>query len=80
MSHHVYTQAISTTERNAAMADTAPPCATVPIGELSFLRDVFMGAKLSTNQIAAIERLSSYLPRTVADESECSTSAEDRIR
>lgn len=48
----------------------ARPCAAVPIGELSFLRDVFMGAKLSKNQIAAIQRLSSYLPMTAADESE----------
>lgn len=46
------------------------PCVAVPIGELSFLRDVFMGAKLSKNQITAIQRLSSYLPRTAADESE----------
>lgn len=46
------------------------PCAAIPIGELSFLRDVFMGAKLSKNQITAIQRLSSYLPRTAADESE----------
>lgn len=46
------------------------PCVAVPIGELSFLRNVFMGAKLSKNQIAAIQRLSSYLPRTAADESE----------
>lgn len=45
-------------------------CVAVPIGELSFLRDVFMGAKLSKNQIVAIQRLSSYLPRTAADESE----------
>ena len=45
-------------------------CAAIPIGELSFLRDVFMGAELSKNQYAAIQRLSSYLPRTVADESE----------
>lgn len=48
----------------------AHTCAAVPIGELSFLRDVFMGSELSKNQIAAIQRLSSYLPRTVADESE----------
>lgn len=48
----------------------ARPCVAVPIGELSFLRDVFMGAKLSKNQIAAIQRLSSYLPRTAADEFE----------
>lgn len=48
----------------------AHPCAAVPIGELSFLRDVFMGAKLSKNQVAAIQRLASYLPRTAADESE----------
>ena len=48
----------------------ARPCAAVPIGELSFLRDVFMGAELSKNQLEAIQRLSSYLPRTVADESE----------
>lgn len=45
-------------------------CAAVPISELTFLRDVFMGAKLSKNQITAIQRLSSYLPRTAADESE----------
>ena len=46
------------------------PCVAIPIGELSFLRDVFMGAGLSKNQYAAIQRLSSHLPRTVADESE----------
>lgn len=46
------------------------PCVAIPIGELSFLRDVFMGVQLSKNQIAAIQRLSSYLPRTAADESE----------
>lgn len=46
------------------------PCAAVPIGELAFMRDVFMGAKLGRNQLKAIQRLSSYLPRTVADESE----------
>ena len=39
------------------------PCVAVPIGELSFLRNVFMGAKLSKNQIAAIQRLSSYPPQ-----------------
>lgn len=46
------------------------PCVAIPIGELSFLRDAFMGSKLSKNQIAAIQRLSSYLPRAAADEHE----------
>lgn len=46
------------------------PCVAVPIGELSFLRDVFMGSELSKNQIVAIQRLSHYLPRTATDESE----------
>ena len=48
----------------------ARPCAAVPIGELTFLRNVFMGAKLSKNQCAAIQRLTACLPRTVTDESE----------
>lgn len=46
------------------------PCAAIPIGELTFLRDVFMGAKLSKNQHAAIQRLAAHLPKTVSDESE----------
>lgn len=46
------------------------PCVAVPIGELAFMRDAFMGAELSKNQIAAIQRLSSYSPRVVADESQ----------
>jgi hypothetical protein len=45
-------------------------CVAIPIGELSFLRDVFMGAELSKNQYAAIQRLSAHLPKTAADESE----------
>ena len=53
-----------------AIANTIFTTVAIPIGELSFLRDVFMGAKLSKNQIAAIQRLSSCLPRTAADESE----------
>ena len=50
--------------------DAWRPCVAIPIGELSFLRDAFMGAKLSKNQIAAIQRLSSYLPRTATNEHE----------
>lgn len=46
------------------------PCVAIPIGELSFLRDVFMGAELSKNQYAAIQRLATHLPKTVSDESE----------
>lgn len=46
------------------------PCVAIPIGELSFLRDVFMGSELSKNQMVAIQRLSHYLPRTATDESE----------
>nr|DAO81980.1 MAG TPA: hypothetical protein [Caudoviricetes sp.] len=43
------------------------PCTAVPIGELSFLRNVFMGAELSVNQNAAIQRIISYLPKVTAD-------------
>ena len=46
------------------------PCVAVTIGELSFLRNVFMGVELGTNQLKAIQHLSSYLPRTATDESE----------
>lgn len=46
------------------------PCAAVPIGELVFMRDVFMGAKLSKNQITATQRLAAHLPKVVSDESE----------
>ena len=45
-------------------------CAAVPISELAFLRDVFMGAETSRNQTAAIHKLYRHLPRTVGDESE----------
>ena len=45
----------------------ARPCVAVPIGELSFLRNVFMGAELSVNQNAAIQRIISYLPKVTAD-------------
>lgn len=46
------------------------PCAAIPIGKLSFLRDVFMGIELRWNQYAAVQRLAAYLPEAVADESE----------
>ena len=42
----------------------------IPIGELSFLRDVFMGAELSKNQYAAIQKLAAHLPKAVSDEYE----------
>lgn len=46
------------------------PCVAIPIGELSFLRDAFMGAELSKNQYAAIQRLAAHSPKTVSDEYE----------
>lgn len=55
-------------------------CAAVPISELTFLRDVFMGVETSKNQTAAIHKVCRHLPITVHDESERPTSTKDQIR
>jgi hypothetical protein len=46
------------------------PCVAVPIGELEFMWNAFMGVELGTNQLKAIQHLSSYLPKVTTDESE----------
>ena len=38
-------------------------CVAVPVGELEFMRDVFMGAELSKSQNEAIQRLIARLPK-----------------
>lgn len=56
------------------------PCAAIPVAELTFMRNVFMGAELSKNQLEAIQSLFSYLPKAATDESEWPASPEDRIQ
>lgn len=55
-------------------------CAAVPISELTFLRDMFMGVETSKNQTAAIHKVCRHLPRTAHDESERPTSTKEQIR
>lgn len=50
--------------------DAWKECVAVPVGEIAFMRDVFMGAELRWNQYAATQRIAAYLPRVVVDESE----------
>lgn len=45
-------------------------CVAVPVGELEFMRNVFMGAKLSKSQNEAIQRLIASLPKKAANELE----------
>lgn len=42
-------------------------CAAVPVGELEFMRNVFMGAELSKSQDEAIQRLIARLPKETAN-------------
>ena len=43
------------------------PCASVPIGELEFLRSAFMGVELNRHQFSVIQKLIAHLPKETRD-------------
>lgn len=43
------------------------PCASVPIGELEFLRSAFMGVELNRLQFSVIQKLIAHLPKNTPD-------------